>query len=64
MWESEEGKTDLEKIWEKFVTHLAPKVNHRLERSDEAVDDFMSRCPNHASKRRFRDNKEVEERLI
>ena len=52
---------------------MAPKVNHRLARyqlqqfkqkNDESVDDFLTRCRNQASKCRFRDKIESDERLI
>ena len=52
---------------------MAPKVNHRLARyqlqqfkqkNEESVNDFLTRCRNQASKCRFRDKIESDERLI
>ena len=52
---------------------MAPKVNHRLARyqlqqlrqkNEELIDDFLTRCHNQATKCRFRDKAESDERLI
>ena len=72
-WEADTDKTMPEKIWQKFEKHLAPRTNFRLARyqlqlmrqqADENTDDFMSRCRNQAAKCRFRDQQEIDERLI
>ena len=72
-WSEEGDKSKPEKIWEKFEKHLASKVNHRMARyhlqqckqnQSESVDDFMTRCRNQATKCKFRDATETEERLI
>ena len=72
-WSEDGDKNKPAKIWEKFEKHLAPKVNHRLARyqlqqykqkDTESVDDFLTRCRNQATKCKFRDTTEVEERLI
>ena len=73
VWANEENKTKPEIIWAKFEKHLAPKTNFRLARyqlqhlkqsDEESTDDFMTRCRNHANKCKFRDQQELEERLI
>ena len=72
-WEEAEDSTSPAKIWERFERHVAPKVNHRLARyqlqqfrqkNDEFVDVFLTRCRNQATRCRFRDKDEPEERLI
>ena len=72
-WDNEDDKEKPSKIWERFEKHVAPKVNHRLARyqlqqfqqkADESIDDFLSRCRNQATKCKFRDTTESEERLI
>lgn len=72
-WEDDSESTKPSEIWERFERHLAPKVNHRLARyqlqqlkqtQEESIDDFMTRCRNQATKCKFRDVTEVEERLI
>ena len=72
-WSEEGDESKPEKIWEKFEKHLESKVNHRLasyqlqqckQNQSESVDDFMTRCRNQATKYKFRDATETEERLI
>ena len=69
--DSDKEKPDV--IWDRFEKHLAPKVNYRLARfqlqqlvqkSNEPVDDFITRCRNQAAKCKFRDATEVADRLI
>ena len=57
-------------IWERFERQ---KVNHRLARyqlqqlrqkNEELIDDFLTHCRNQATKCRFRDKAESDERLI
>ena len=73
IWAEAEDSTNPAKIWERFEKHVAPKVNHRLARyqlqqlrqtNDEFVDVFLTRCRNQATRCRFRDNDETDERLI
>ena len=70
---SEEEKGKPKVIWEKFEKQLEPKTNFRLERyhlqkfkqgDSESTDEFMTRCKLQAQKCKFRDNIELEERLI
>lgn len=72
-WSEDEDNTKPDDIWERFEKHLAPKVNHRLARyqlqqlkqmQEETIDDFMTRCRNQATKCKFRDLVETNERLI
>ena len=72
-YENNEDKEKPGKIWERFEKHVVPKVNHRLSRfqlqqykqkSEESIDDFLSRCRNQATKCKFRDTTESDERLI
>ena len=71
-WENEEDKFKPDKIWEAFELHLEPKVNSKLARyqlqqfrqlSSESVDGFMTRCRNQSRKCKFRDQREINERL-
>ena len=60
-------------IFEKFENQLEPKTSHRIHRytlqgmrqePDEPVDDFISRLKYLAAKCQFRDNAEVEDRVL
>ena len=60
-------------IWEKFLEQLAPQVNFRIARfylqnysqnETENIDDFLARCRLQAHKCKFRDERELEERVI
>ena len=71
-WENEEDKYKPDIIWEKLKTHLEPKVNYRLARyqlqqfrqkAEESADDYIARCRNQARKCKFRDERELAERL-
>ena len=72
-WTWTEAEDNPAEIWERFEKHVTPKVNHRLARyqlqelrqkNDEFVDVFLTRCRNQATRYRFRDNEESDERLI
>ena len=72
-WNEPGDKDKPNEIWAKFDKHLAPKVNHRLARfqlqqykqkESESIDDFLTRCRNQATKCKFRDATETDERLI
>lgn len=72
-WDNEDDKTKPSAIWSKFEKHLAPRTNFRLARyqlqqlkqtNEETVDDFMTKCRNQAAKCKFRDQREIDERLI
>lgn len=60
-------------IFERFENQLEPKTSHRIHRytlqgmrqeQGEPVDDFISRLKNLAAKCQFRDNAEVEDRVL
>ena len=60
-------------IFERFENQLEPKTSHRIHRYTlqeirqelgEPVDDFISRLKNLAAKCQFRDNAEVEDRVL
>ena len=68
-----EDKEKPGKIWERFEKYVAPKVNHRLlrfqlqqfkQKSEELIDDFLSRCRNQSTKCKFSNTTESDERLI
>ena len=70
---SVEDKKKPNVIWEKFEKQLEPKTNFRLERyhlqklkqeESESTDEYMTRCKLQAKKCKFRDNTDIEERLI
>ena len=60
-------------IFQKFENQLEPKTSHRIPRytlqgmqqePDEPVNDFISRIKHLAAKCQFRDNAEVEDRVL
>ena len=60
-------------IWEKFLPQLEPQINFRIARfslqnyaqnETENIDDFLARCRLKARKCKFRDEQELEERII
>ena len=60
-------------IWEKFLEQIEPQVNFRIARlclqnysqkETENIDDFLARCRLQAQKCKFRDEHEMEERII
>ena len=60
-------------IWEKFLQQLRPQINFRIARfslqnydqnETENIDDFLARCRLKARKCKFRDEQELEERII
>lgn len=61
-----------EVIWEKFSTHVEPKTNFRIARfqlqkmkqEDESIDKYVSRIKLQAFKCKFRDDQEIQERVI
>lgn len=70
---SDEQLKDPKNLWEKFSAQIEPQENFRIhrfefqrytQRSSESVDDFFSRCKEKAMKCRFKDNAELEERII
>ena len=69
----EEDKRKPANIFERFENQLEPKTSHRIHRYTlqgmrqeqcEPVDDFISRLKNLAAKCQFRDNAEVEDRVL
>ena len=72
-WDSAADKHKVRKVFEKLDLYLQPKVNPRLarfqlqqfrQRSDESVDEFLTRCKQKTSRCKFRDDTELKERLI
>ena len=60
-------------IWEKFLKQIEPQVNFRIARfclqnysqeETENIDDFLGRWRLQAQKGKFRDQREMEERII
>ena len=60
-------------LWDRFDKQVEPKSNFRLNRfhlqkfrqtSSESADDYMIRCRLQAKKCKFRDSREVGERLL
>lgn len=59
-------------VWEKFTTHVEPKTNFRIARfqlqkmkqEDESIDSYVSRVKLQAFKCKFRDEVEIQERVI
>ena len=60
-------------IWEKFLQQLEPQINFRIARfsqqnyaqnETENIDDFLARCRLKVRKCKFRDEQELEERII
>ena len=58
---------------EKFLEQIEPQVNFRIarfclqnysEKETENIDDFLVRCRLQAQKCKFRDKREMEERII
>ena len=69
----EEDKRKPANIFKRFENQLEPKTSHRIHRYTlqgmrqeqcEPVDDFISRVKNLAAKCQFRDNAEVEDRVL
>ncbi|KAL5019152.1 hypothetical protein ScPMuIL_004874 [Solemya velum] len=70
---SNEQRIDPDEIWTRFATQIEPKSNFRVARfylqklkqnTAESIDDFLTRCKLQALKCKFRDEQEVQERLI
>ena len=60
-------------IWEKFLEQIEPQVNFRIARfclqnysqkETKKIDDFLARCRLQMQKCKFRDEREMEERII
>ena len=60
-------------VWGKFLEQKEPQVNFRiahfclqnyLQKETENIDDFLARCRLQAQKCKFRDEREMEERII
>ena len=60
-------------IWGKFLEQIEPQVNFQIARfclqnysqkETENIDDFLARCRLQAQKCKFRDEREMEERII
>ena len=70
MWEDAEHSKQQEQIWTLFKRHVAPTLfNQRVARyqlkelkhkNEELVDVIQTRCPNLASKCRFREKAKSE----
>ena len=69
----EDDKKKPDVIFEKFENQLEPKTSHRIHRytlqgmrqePHEPVDDFLSRIKNLAAKCQFRDDIQVEDRVL
>ena len=69
----EEDRKKPDVIFERFENQLEPKTSHRIHRytlqgirqeQGEPVDDFISRLKNLAAKCQFRDNAEIEDRVL
>jgi len=66
----EAGKPDV--VWERFTSHIDPKANFRIARfqlqkmkqEDESIDSYVSRIKLQAFKCQFRDETEIQERVI
>ena len=59
-------------VWEKFTTHVEPKSNFRIARlqlqkmkqEDESIDNYVSRIKLQAFKCKFRDETDIQDRVI
>ena len=69
----EEDRKKPDVIFERFANQLEPKTSHRIHRytlqgirqeQGEPVDDFISRLKKLAAKCQFRDNAEIEDRVL
>ena len=69
----EEDRKKPDVIFKRFENQLEPKTSHRIHRytlqgirqeQGEPVDDFISRLKNLAAKCQFRDNAEIEDRVL
>ena len=61
------------KMLDRFMEHLEPQTNHRIHRytlqgirqdQDESVDILVAKIKNIAAKCKFRDSKELEDRIL
>ena len=72
-FEEEEDRKKPDKLLSRFQKHLEPRSNHRIYRYklqdmrqnvDEAADDFVTKMKAIAVKCKYRDDKEMEDRLV
>ena len=69
MWEDVEDRIKQEQLWTQFKRHMGPKLNQRRAKyhlqelkykNEELIDVIPTRCPNLASKCRFREKAKSE----
>ena len=71
-WDVESDSKDFSKVLEKFEMHFQPMASHRLHRyhlmqmrqGNQPVDEYLKEMKTVASKCKFRDSVEVEDRML